>query len=129
MPLWASECFRICVTYVHAGALPVALVRPSRGRARSGGAPRVPRGVVILGLCLLLGAGSGIPSSAGRLGVTSSDVIHALALPTLGLKVDVVTGRVNAAGLCSTGIGALLGQCSEICGAYHGHMPLLVLSN
>nr|ADP88934.1 cytochrome c oxidase subunit 2 [Diplonema papillatum]APQ44783.1 cytochrome c oxidase subunit 2 [Diplonema papillatum] len=62
------------------------------------------------------------------LALTSSDVIHAWALPSLGMKVDCVPGRANTATLVSSVTGTLYGQCSEVCGALHGYMPLCMVT-
>ena len=59
-----------------------------------------------------------------KLNVTSRDVIHSFAVPALGLKVDAVPGRINQANITIRHEGVYYGQCSEICGINHGHMPL-----
>jgi cytochrome c oxidase subunit 2 len=61
-----------------------------------------------------------------RLIVTGSDVIHSFAVPSLGLKIDAVPGRLNQASLYTERLGTFYGQCSEICGVYHGFMPIAV---
>nr|AAS75437.1 cytochrome oxidase subunit II [Neomaskellia andropogonis] len=61
-----------------------------------------------------------------RLLVTSSDVLHSWAVPSLGVKVDAVPGRLNQASLMMTRLGKFYGQCSEICGANHSYMPIVV---
>lgn len=61
-----------------------------------------------------------------RLIVTSMDVIHSWAVPALGVKVDAVPGRLNQVGLFIDRPGVFYGQCSEICGANHGFMPICV---
>nr|YP_009739769.1 cytochrome c oxidase subunit II [Bactrurus brachycaudus]QIC54381.1 cytochrome c oxidase subunit II [Bactrurus brachycaudus] len=61
-----------------------------------------------------------------RMMVTSSDVIHAWTMPTLGLKVDAVPGRLNQLMLLISRPSLLFGQCSEICGANHSFMPIKV---
>jgi cytochrome c oxidase subunit 2 len=58
-----------------------------------------------------------------RLIVTGADVLHAYALPNLGVKVDAVPGRLNQASILAERTGTFYGQCSEICGVYHGFMP------
>nr|AZN62408.1 cytochrome c oxidase subunit 2 [Achatinella fulgens] len=57
---------------------------------------------------------------------TSSDVIHSWALPSMGVKMDAVPGRLNNMGLFSYGPGIFYGQCSEICGAAHSFMPICI---
>jgi len=55
---------------------------------------------------------------------TSKDVLHRLALPTLGLKIDSIPGRLNQQSIFSKRLGKFYGQCSEICGANHRFMPI-----
>jgi cytochrome c oxidase subunit 2 len=59
-----------------------------------------------------------------RLLVTSNDVIHSFAIPSLGLKSDAIPGRLNATGLIINRISNYYGQCSELCGVLHGFMPI-----
>ena len=59
-----------------------------------------------------------------RLIVTSADVLHSWAVPTLGLKIDAVPGRLNQAVIFLKRSGIFFGQCSEICGVNHGFMPV-----
>lgn len=59
-----------------------------------------------------------------RLCCSATDVIHSLALPNLAVKSDSVPGRSNGISLSSLCLGSLSGQCSEICGSYHGYMPV-----
>ena len=61
-----------------------------------------------------------------RLIVGSTDVLHAWALPPLGVKVDATPGRVNQILIKSYLPTLLVGQCSEICGANHSFMPIVV---
>nr|BCM23402.1 cytochrome c oxidase subunit 2 [Leiodon cutcutia] len=61
-----------------------------------------------------------------RLLVTADDVIHSWAVPTLGIKVDAVPGRLNQTILFTSRPGVYYGQCSEICGANHSFMPIVV---
>nr|YP_009370873.1 cytochrome c oxidase subunit II [Khawia sinensis]ALK26537.1 cytochrome c oxidase subunit II [Khawia sinensis] len=63
---------------------------------------------------------------AYRFFVTSFDVIHSFALPTLGLKVDAVPGRVNQLFFIPVRLGVFTGYCSELCGAGHAYMPIVV---
>jgi len=55
---------------------------------------------------------------------TASDVIHAFAVPALGVKIDAVPGRLNETWVRIEKEGTFYGQCSEICGANHGFMPI-----
>jgi cytochrome c oxidase subunit 1 len=63
-----------------------------------------------------------------RLLITSTDVLHSWAVPSLGVKVDACPGRLNQVNLCIKRIGTFYGQCSEICGILHGFMPIAVTS-
>jgi len=58
--------------------------------------------------------------------ITATDVIHSWALPSLGIKVDAVPGRLNATSFVIKRTGLYYGQCSEICGVNHGFMPIVV---
>nr|AOY40903.1 cytochrome c oxidase subunit 2 [Cipangopaludina cathayensis] len=61
-----------------------------------------------------------------RMLITSDDVIHSWAVPSLGVKVDAVPGRLNQLGFFIKHPGVFYGQCSEICGANHSFMPIVV---
>lgn len=61
-----------------------------------------------------------------RLLITASDVLHSFALPALGVKLDAVPGRINETWMEVTREGTFYGQCSEICGAGHAFMPIVV---
>jgi cytochrome c oxidase subunit 2 len=63
-----------------------------------------------------------------RLLVTGEDVIHSFAVPSLGVKVDGVPGRMNEVPLFIKRKGVFYGQCSELCGVNHGFMPIVVQS-
>nr|WNH23054.1 cytochrome c oxidase subunit II [Bothus maculiferus] len=63
-----------------------------------------------------------------RVLVTAEDVLHSWALPALGVKVDAVPGRLNQATFILDRPGVFYGQCSEICGANHSFMPIVVES-
>lgn len=58
--------------------------------------------------------------------VTANDVIHSWAIPSLGIKVDAVPGRLNQVMVQPLRSGIFFGQCSEICGANHGFMPITI---
>ena len=60
--------------------------------------------------------------------VTGSDVIHDFAVPALGLKIDACPGRLNQVSVVLEREGVFYGQCSEICGVYHGFMPICIES-
>ena len=59
-----------------------------------------------------------------RLLVTSNDVIHSFAIPSLAIKSDAIPGRLNAMGLIINRPSTYYGQCSELCGVLHGFMPI-----
>jgi len=63
-----------------------------------------------------------------RLLITSTDVIHSWAVPSLGVKVDAVPGRLNEVYIFIFRKGEFYGQCSELCGVNHGFMPIKVIS-
>ena len=56
--------------------------------------------------------------------ITSTDVLHCWAVPSLGIKLDACPGRLNQIGLFINNQGFYYGQCSEICGVNHGFMPI-----
>ncbi len=58
--------------------------------------------------------------------VTSHDVLHSWALPSLGFKMDAVPGRLNKFPIFIKREGVFYGQCSELCGVNHGFMPIVV---
>lgn len=60
--------------------------------------------------------------------VTATDVIHNFAVPSLGLKIDATPGRLNQVSALIDRTGLFYGQCSEICGVWHGFMPIVVES-
>jgi len=61
-----------------------------------------------------------------RVIVTSADVIHSWAVPSLGVKVDAIPGRLNQTSFLANREGVYYGQCSEICGFGHAHMPIAI---
>nr|VFU78850.1 cytochrome c oxydase subunit 2 [Proasellus solanasi] len=63
-----------------------------------------------------------------RLLVTASDVIHSWTVPSLGVKADAVPGRLNQLSFIMKRPGIFYGQCSEICGANHSFMPIVLES-
>nr|YP_010041727.1 cytochrome c oxidase subunit 2 [Cyanophora sudae]QPB15053.1 cytochrome c oxidase subunit 2 [Cyanophora sudae] len=58
--------------------------------------------------------------------ITAADVIHSWAVPSLGVKLDGVPGRLNQIGMFIKREGVYYGQCSEICGVNHGFMPIVI---
>nr|YP_010042750.1 cytochrome c oxidase subunit II [Ophidiaster granifer]QPC56385.1 cytochrome c oxidase subunit II [Ophidiaster granifer] len=61
-----------------------------------------------------------------RVLVTSSDVLHSWTVPSLGVKMDAVPGRLNQVNFFISRCGLFYGQCSEICGANHSFMPIVI---
>ena len=59
-----------------------------------------------------------------RMLVTSNDVIHSFAVPSLGIKSDAIPGRLNSFAFNINRKGIFYGQCSELCGILHGFMPI-----
>lgn len=59
-----------------------------------------------------------------RLLITASDVLHAIAMPSMGLKLDAVPGRINETWVRINREGTYYGQCSELCGTGHAYMPI-----
>jgi cytochrome c oxidase subunit 2 len=53
-------------------------------------------------------------------------VIHAFAVPSFGVKIDAVPGRLNETWFKATREGIYYGQCSELCGKDHAYMPIAV---
>ncbi len=61
-----------------------------------------------------------------RVQVTAADVMHAFAMPSLGIKRDAVPGRLNETWFRATREGLYYGQCSELCGTNHAFMPAAI---
>jgi cytochrome c oxidase subunit 2 len=61
-----------------------------------------------------------------RLQVVGADVIHSFAVPSLWFKIDAVPGRINERVFFVEKPGVYYGQCSELCGARHAYMPIVV---
>jgi heme/copper-type cytochrome/quinol oxidase subunit 2 len=61
-----------------------------------------------------------------RVNITSTDVLHSWAVPSLGVKADAVPHRINSAFVYLERPGTFYGQCSEICGVNHGFMPIVI---
>nr|ABB83938.1 cytochrome oxidase II [Simulium rugglesi] len=64
-----------------------------------------------------------------RILVTAADVIHSWTIPALGVKVDGTPGRLNQTNFLMNRPGLFFGQCSEICGANHSFMPIVLESS
>nr|ARH54353.1 cytochrome c oxidase subunit 2 [Dibolia rugulosa] len=63
-----------------------------------------------------------------RILVTAADVIHSWTIPSLGVKIDGTPGRLNQSSFSINQTGLFYGQCSEICGANHSFMPIVLES-
>jgi cytochrome c oxidase subunit 2 len=61
-----------------------------------------------------------------RVQVIGADVIHAFAVPSFGIKIDAIPGRLNETWFKATREGVYYGQCSELCGKDHAFMPIAV---
>ena len=61
-----------------------------------------------------------------RVQTIGADVIHAFAVPSFGIKIDSVPGRLNETWFKATREGVYYGQCSELCGRDHAFMPIAV---
>nr|FAA04195.1 TPA: cytochrome c oxidase subunit II [Cylicobdellidae sp. FA-2019] len=59
-----------------------------------------------------------------RIIVSATDVIHSWTIPSIGIKLDAIPGRLNQACFMVNMSGVFYGQCSEICGANHSFMPI-----
>nr|YP_010999335.1 cytochrome c oxidase subunit II [Cricotopus trifascia]WPM93181.1 cytochrome c oxidase subunit II [Cricotopus trifascia] len=63
-----------------------------------------------------------------RILVSAADVLHSWTIPALGVKVDATPGRLNQTNFLINRPGLFFGQCSEICGANHSFMPIVIES-
>nr|YP_009571145.1 cytochrome c oxidase subunit II [Chelodina steindachneri]AUY55052.1 cytochrome c oxidase subunit II [Chelodina steindachneri] len=63
-----------------------------------------------------------------RMLISAEDVLHSWAVPSLGVKTDAVPGRLNQTSFIMMQPGLFYGQCSEICGANHSFMPIVIES-
>nr|YP_010713146.1 cytochrome c oxidase subunit II [Elachiptera insignis]WDA94038.1 cytochrome c oxidase subunit 2 [Elachiptera insignis] len=63
-----------------------------------------------------------------RILVTAADVLHSWTVPALGIKIDGTPGRLNQTNFLMNRPGLFYGQCSEICGANHSFMPIVIES-
>lgn len=61
-----------------------------------------------------------------RILITAADVLHSWTIPSLGVKVDASPGRLNQTNFFINRIGLFFGQCSEICGANHRFIPIVI---
>uniref|UniRef100_UPI0030E4DD88 cytochrome c oxidase subunit II n=1 Tax=Austruca sindensis TaxID=1316774 RepID=UPI0030E4DD88 len=63
-----------------------------------------------------------------RVLISAADVIHSWTVPSLGVKADAIPGRLNQTSFMINRPGLFYGQCSEICGANHSFMPIVIES-
>nr|WNG77940.1 cytochrome c oxidase subunit II [Helius pluto] len=63
-----------------------------------------------------------------RILVTAADVLHSWTIPAFGVKIDATPGRLNQTNFLINRPGLFYGQCSEICGANHSFMPIVIES-
>nr|AML25719.1 cytochrome c oxidase subunit II [Staphylinidae sp. BMNH 1274234] len=63
-----------------------------------------------------------------RMLVTAADVLHSWTIPSLSVKIDATPGRLNQINFFINRTGIFFGQCSEICGANHSFMPIVMES-
>lgn len=61
-----------------------------------------------------------------RILISSEDVLHSWAVPSLGLKTDAIPGRLNQTTIIAMRPGLYYGQCSEICGSNHSFIPIVL---
>jgi cytochrome c oxidase subunit II len=61
-----------------------------------------------------------------RVQTTAADVIHSFAVPSFGIKIDAIPGRLNETWFKATKLGMFYGQCSELCGKDHAFMPIAI---
>jgi len=61
-----------------------------------------------------------------RILISSADVLHSWTVPSLGVKADAIPGRLNQVKFISQRPGIFFGQCSEICGANHRFIPIVI---
>nr|YP_009131407.1 cytochrome c oxidase subunit II [Onychodactylus zhaoermii]YP_626689.1 cytochrome c oxidase subunit II [Onychodactylus fischeri]ABC56102.1 cytochrome c oxidase subunit 2 [Onychodactylus fischeri]AIC83074.1 cytochrome c oxidase subunit II [Onychodactylus zhaoermii]UHM25428.1 cytochrome c oxidase subunit 2 [Onychodactylus zhaoermii]UHM25441.1 cytochrome c oxidase subunit 2 [Onychodactylus zhaoermii]UHM25454.1 cytochrome c oxidase subunit 2 [Onychodactylus zhaoermii] len=61
-----------------------------------------------------------------RMLISAEDVLHSWAMPSMGIKTDAIPGRLNQTTFIASRPGIYYGQCSEICGANHSFMPIVV---
>nr|QBZ37564.1 cytochrome c oxidase subunit 2 [Sinodendron rugosum] len=67
-------------------------------------------------------------NSQVRMLVTAADVLHSWTIPSISVKIDATPGRLNQVSFFFNRAGIFFGQCSEICGANHSFMPIVIES-
>jgi len=66
------------------------------------------------------------PGSVVQINVTGADVIHSFSVPSFGIKIDAIPGRLNETWFKAEREGMYYGQCSQLCGRDHAFMPIAV---
>ena len=61
-----------------------------------------------------------------RIIISAADVLHSWTIPSLGVKIDATPGRLNQTNIFINRPGLFFGQCSEICGANHRFIPIVI---
>nr|QYA17637.1 cytochrome oxidase subunit 2 [Echinostomatidae sp. MSB para 30070] len=67
-----------------------------------------------------------VANDCHRFLVTSSDVIHSFSIPEFNIKLDAIPGRLNFTTYTPSHFGIFIGYCTELCGAGHAYMPIVV---
>ena len=67
---------------------------------------------------------SGSLNKVIRIQTTGADVIHSFAIPAFGIKIDSIPGRLNETWFKADKVGIYYGQCDQLCGKFHGFMPI-----
>lgn len=81
-----------------------------------------------LGRIILVDQPLYIPKNSNiHLIISSLDVIHSFSLPTLGIKIDAIPGRISNVNINGLTSGLYVGYCSELCGSGHAFMPINVI--
>lgn len=108
----------------HGGFEVISNMLPEAEEAKPGQRIRTDRdGPELLAVDNRMVVPAGVPL---RIQTTGADVIHSFAVPSLWFKIDAIPGRLNERVLFIEKPGVYFGQCSELCGARHGYMPIVV---
>merc|ERR1711916_168113 len=67
-----------------------------------------------------------LPINVSIRGLVTNDVLHCFTVPSLGVKVDAVPGRLNQISFTIARKGIFFGQCSELCGTSHYGIPIVI---
>ncbi len=108
----------------HGGFEVVSNMLQEKDKVKAGDRYRTDRdGPALLAVDNRMVVPAGVPL---RIQTTAADVIHSFAVPSLWFKLDSVPGRLNEKKLIINKPGVYFGQCSELCGARHGFMPIAI---